>query len=67
MHKVYFSLGSNLGRKEQYIEEALKNIEMLIGKIISKSAFYYSKPWGFESDNDFVNICAVFETELTPN
>ena len=67
MHKVYFSLGSNLGRKEQYIEEALKNIEMRIGKIISKSAFYYSKPWGFESDNDFVNICAVFETELTPN
>ena len=57
---VFLSLGSNLGNKENNIEKAYKKIEMQIGKIKSSSAFFYSSPQGFISDNDFVNsVCEV--------
>lgn len=65
-HKVYLSLGTNLGDKEQNLIDALDRIENEAGKVISRSSFYYSEPWGFESDNSFVNICALISTDLDP-
>lgn len=60
MNSIFIALGSNLGDKEENIELALNKIEKQIGKITSQSAFYYSKPVGFESDNIFVNsVCEV--------
>ena len=50
MH-VYFSLGTNLGDKEQNLRLAVQHIEERIGKIVSLSAFYATAPWGFTSDN----------------
>lgn len=38
MH-VYFSLGTNLGDKEQNLRLAVQHIEERIGKIVSLSAF----------------------------
>lgn len=59
-YSLFLSLGSNLGNKENNIEIAYKLIEKQIGRIISKSAFFYSLPVGFESDNNFVNsVCEV--------
>ncbi|MDD4697971.1 MAG: 2-amino-4-hydroxy-6-hydroxymethyldihydropteridine diphosphokinase [Fermentimonas sp.] len=57
---VFLSIGSNLGNKEKNIETAYKNIEKQIGEIKSSSAFFYSSPEGFVSENDFVNsACEV--------
>ncbi len=57
---IFLALGSNLGDKQQNIETAYRKIEERIGRIISFSAFYFSKPVGFKSDNDFVNsVCEV--------
>ncbi len=57
---IFLALGSNLGDKQHNIEKAYLEIEKRIGKIISFSAFYLSKPVGFESDHDFVNsVCEV--------
>ncbi|HOV71184.1 MAG TPA: 2-amino-4-hydroxy-6-hydroxymethyldihydropteridine diphosphokinase [Dysgonamonadaceae bacterium] len=59
-HRIFFGLGSNLGDKEKNIEEAYKQIEERIGKIVSKSAFYVTRPEGFQSGNWFVNaVCEV--------
>ncbi len=63
---VYLSLGANLGNREQTIDKAVQLLFEQIGPLIKRSSFYYSKPWGFNSPNDFCNICASFKTELTP-
>ena len=62
----YLSLGSNLGERELNIRQALKQIEQQIGHISRCSSFYYSAPWGFESEHEFCNICCSVETELAP-
>ncbi len=66
IHTTYLGLGSNLGEKEKNIRQALKKIEEKIGHVVRHSAYYYSEPWGFQSDNAFVNIVACCETECTP-
>lgn len=64
---VYLGLGTNLGEKQKNIESALQLIEEQIGNIISLSAFYLSKPVGFESENLFVNCVIKLGTLLTPH
>ena len=63
---VYFSLGTNLGNKEQNLRMAVQHIEERIGKVISLSAFYVTAPWGFDSDNSFLNAAVAVETDLEP-
>jgi 2-amino-4-hydroxy-6-hydroxymethyldihydropteridine diphosphokinase len=63
---VYLSLGSNLGEREMYINEALQRISTRAGNITTISRFYESEPWGFESDASFLNICAALETNSSP-
>lgn len=63
---VYFSLGTNLGDKEQNLRLAAQNIEERIGKVISLSAFYATAPWGFISQNTFLNAALCAETTLAP-
>ena len=55
MHRVYLSLGSNLGNRKRNIREALEKIGELIGDVERQSALYETKPWGFSSPNDFIN------------
>ena len=62
----YLSLGANLGNCEQTIREALQQIEQQIGPIDRCSSFFYSEPWGFESEHAFSNICCRVETTLPP-
>ena len=62
----YLSLGSNLGDRESTLRSALQLIEQQIGSVLRCSSFYYSKPWGFTSQNDFCNLCCAIETDLPP-
>lgn len=62
----YLSLGSNLGDRESTLRSALQLIEQRIGSVLRCSSFYYSKPWGFTSQNDFCNLCCALETDKTP-
>lgn len=66
MAKVYVGLGTNLGDKEQNLRDAVQKIEEQIGKVVSLSAFYVTAPWGFTSENSFLNAAACVETELSP-
>lgn len=66
MAKVYVGLGTNLGDKEQNLRDAVQKIEEQIGKVVSLSAFYVTAPWGFTSENSFLNAAACVETELFP-
>ena len=64
--KVYFSLGSNLGDKEGNIREAISRIGELIGEVDRQSTLLATEPWGFESDNTFVNAAIRCTTSLSP-
>ena len=63
---VYLGLGTNLGNKEQNLRMSVQKIEERIGKIVSLSAFYVTAPWGFASDNSFLNAVVCVETPLRP-
>lgn len=63
---VYFSLGTNLGDKEQNLRMAVQKIRKQIGEVISLSAFYATAPWGFSSEHTFLNAAACVETLLPP-
>lgn len=62
----YLSLGSNLGNKEDNLTKAVSLISEKVGKVVRRSSFYYSEPWGFQSENSFVNLCIAVETSLAP-
>lgn len=64
--KVVIILGSNLGDRGKIIEEATKRLAQKTGKLVVVSSFYETEPWGFESQDLFLNQVAVIETRLSP-
>ena len=64
--RYYLSLGTNLGNKEENLREAVKRIEEQIGNVVSLSAFHVTSPWGFQSENSFLNVACCVETALEP-
>lgn len=66
MALVYLGLGTNLGEKERNLNDAIIALNEEIGFVIRSSKFHASKPWGFESDNDFLNAVVLVDTSLTP-
>lgn len=67
VYSLFLSLGSNLGDKEENIIKAYKKIEKQIGEIKSSSAFFYSSPVGFKSNNNFVNTTCEVITDIDIN
>lgn len=67
MADVYIGMGSNLGRREAFLEEAIVHIQHQIGPIRARSSFFETKPWGFVSDNLFLNACLRVSTALSPS
>jgi len=65
-HKVYLGLGSNLGDRNAHIEQAIALIHERVGEVVRRSSFIETEPWGFESENKFLNGVILCETELTP-
>ena len=64
--KVYLLLGSNLGGREQLIEDAIAQIDAEIGKVFSISSFYETAAWGKEDQPSFINAAVGLETALPP-
>jgi len=67
MHKVYLSLGSNLGNRRETLMAAVRRIGELIGDVVRLSALYETEPWGFVSSNKFLNAAVCVETQLSPH
>ena len=65
-HQVYLGLGSNLGDREANIQKAIKLIDERIGRVIRQSSLIETEPWGFESQNRFLNGAICCETALSP-
>ncbi len=65
-HRVYMSLGANLGDREANIKLAIKQISELIGPVVRQSALLETAPWGFHSANSFINAAVCSQTKLSP-
>lgn len=65
MAKAVISLGSNIGKREEYLREANRLIEIEIGEIVESSSVYETDSWGFESSR-FLNQVIIVSTELPP-
>ncbi len=66
MHTAYLLTGSNLGRRELMLSEALRLIRKKVGRIEKRSLVYETEPWGFEDHRPFLNQALKVQTHLTP-
>lgn len=66
MHQVYLGLGTNLGDKEANLKAAVEEIRKRVGEVTSLSAFHASEPWGFTSENTFLNAVCCVSTDFSP-
>ena len=66
MALTYLGLGTNLGNKQQNLNDAIAALSVEVGGIMAVSSFRISAPWGFDSENTFLNAVVLMETELTP-
>ncbi len=65
-HRVYLGVGSNIGDKQGYINQAL---DMLCGEDIRRvkcSHLLKTKPYGGVKQDDFLNACIYLETKKSP-
>lgn len=62
--KYWLSIGSNIEPRIWYVRKALEFISEL-SYILKISSVYESESYGFES-YDFINVCALIDTELFP-
>jgi 2-amino-4-hydroxy-6-hydroxymethyldihydropteridine diphosphokinase len=67
MNSVYLLLGGNLDDRASSLNQAKGEITKHIGRIKAESSVYESDPWGFESDQRFLNQVIRIDTRLAPS
>ena len=65
-HIIYLLLGSNLGDRKKQLDEAINLVREMIGPVTKRSSFYETEPWGFSSEEFFLNIALQMLTVLSP-
>jgi len=64
---VYLGLGSNIGERISFINQAISGIENLINtKVLKVSGIYETEPWGTKGQEDYLNAVVKIETLLSP-
>ena len=63
---VYLALGTNLGDRHSHLQQARSLIAEKIGSFSAISSIYETEPWGFVSENKFLNQVVAVETDLSP-
>src|SRR5512137_1762558 len=63
---AFLGLGSNLGDRRKNLEIAVSRIGEETGIIERISSMYETEPWGFETENNFLNMVVLVNTPLEP-
>ncbi|MBR5477934.1 MAG: 2-amino-4-hydroxy-6-hydroxymethyldihydropteridine diphosphokinase [Bacteroidaceae bacterium] len=66
MATVYLGLGTNIGNRTENLTRAIEALSLALGHYTALSSFIETAPWGFDSDNAFLNCAVAFDTELSP-
>ena len=58
------AVGSNIGDPRSNVKEAIESLSAF-GRIVAKSSFYATKPWGVTDQPDFCNAAVQIDTHLS--
>lgn len=65
-NKVYLSLGSNIGNRQEYIKSAIELVGKTEGiKILKKSGLYETSPVGYVEQDLFLNVVIKIKTDFS--
>lgn len=66
-HTAYIAIGSNMGDKKAFLDQAIKELnESIESNVSSVSDYIITKPYGVTDQDDFLNGCLELKTLLTP-
>lgn len=64
--RVFLGLGSNVGDRLKYIEDAIARISGLEGvALVKKASVYETEPWGVKDQDYFLNTAVEIDTQLS--
>jgi 2-amino-4-hydroxy-6-hydroxymethyldihydropteridine diphosphokinase len=66
MHKAYILLGTNLGNRLSYLNQAKTYIAQQVGEVLATSSIYETAAWGFTDQPSFYNQVLVVKTSIEP-
>ena len=67
MPTVYLGLGTNIGNKKENLTRAIEALSLALGNYTALSDFMETEPWGFDSENTFLNCVVAFDTIISPS
>lgn len=66
--RVFLGLGSNVGDRLKYIENATERIGKLEGvAIVKKASVYETEPWGVKDQEYYLNTAIEVDSDLSAN
>lgn len=66
-HQAYIGLGSNLGEKKNYLDEAIEALRLRKDiRVLQVSDWIETEPYGYTDQPRFLNGCASLRTWLSP-
>lgn len=65
IHKVFVLLGSNQGKRKQFLSKAKKLLAEQCGKIVRESSVYETAAWGNNKQAYFLNQVIIISTNLS--
>ncbi len=66
MIDVFLLLGSNLGNRQAYLQQAMGHIETDIAPIVKSSSVYETEAWGKTDAPNYLNQVIQLKTDLPP-
>lgn len=66
-HTVYIALGSNMGNKQKFLDEAVRELnEWKECEVVKTSSWITTEPYGVTEQDEFLNGCLKLHTLFTP-
>jgi 2-amino-4-hydroxy-6-hydroxymethyldihydropteridine diphosphokinase len=65
MNNVFLLLGSNLGDRKLFLQQAIMHIAYDIAPTLKISSVYETQSWGKTDEPDYLNMVIELETELS--
>lgn len=64
--QTVIALGSNIGDRKAYLDEAIHMMDEKAGHIVKQSQVQETKAYGYTDQEDFLNMAVLLETPLAP-